>query len=196
MAAVQEFQNSIESDGELLMLFTLMFEQTPEEFSIDPLGNPQVRNYKTMLKMISQVITQAPEFSESFFVGFPINAMLNYPMSTKAGFAAFLHPKVNRHIKAILSEWNTFLSSPASLYVLCDNEQTGWFGKTALAAMLKSCNSTSSFEHLFQCDPSLPHYGFRSWDDFFTRQFNTGIIYLTETEYAMIDMILSLLNTL
>ena len=23
----------------------------------------------------------------------------------------------------------------------------------------------------FVCDPSMPHYGFASWDDFFTRQF-------------------------
>ena len=27
----------------------------------------------------------------------------------------------------------------------------------------------------FKCDPEAPHYGFKSWDDFFTREFRDGI---------------------
>ena len=27
----------------------------------------------------------------------------------------------------------------------------------------------------FVCDPSQPHYGFTSWDDFFTRQFRPNV---------------------
>ena len=26
----------------------------------------------------------------------------------------------------------------------------------------------------YECDPKLPHYGFKSWDDFFTRKFRPG----------------------
>jgi len=35
--------------------------------------------------------------------------------------------------------------------------------------------SSYTFEELFHCDPSLPHYGFKSWDDFFTRTFRDGV---------------------
>jgi phosphatidylserine decarboxylase len=31
------------------------------------------------------------------------------------------------------------------------------------------------FEEMFVCDPAKPHYGFKSWDDFFTRPFRPGI---------------------
>ena len=33
----------------------------------------------------------------------------------------------------------------------------------------------ANFIYNFKCDPSLPHYGFKSWDDFFTREFNPGV---------------------
>jgi phosphatidylserine decarboxylase len=32
-----------------------------------------------------------------------------------------------------------------------------------------------SFDSAFQCDPTAPRYGFKSWDDFFTRRFRSGI---------------------
>ena len=32
-----------------------------------------------------------------------------------------------------------------------------------------------NFGELFLCDPSQPHYGFKSWDDFFTREFREGV---------------------
>lgn len=32
-----------------------------------------------------------------------------------------------------------------------------------------------SFEELFHCDPKAPHFGFTSWDDFFTRTFKEGV---------------------
>lgn len=30
--------------------------------------------------------------------------------------------------------------------------------------------TSHKFEEMFICDPSAPHYGYKSWDDFFTRQ--------------------------
>ena len=42
------------------------------------------------------------------------------------------------------------------------------FGEDARKAM-------PCFAIEFECDPSKPHYGFKSWDDFFTRKFRKGI---------------------
>ena len=33
----------------------------------------------------------------------------------------------------------------------------------------------AGFEKDFKCDPTMPHYGFKSWDDFFTREFREGV---------------------
>ena len=79
-----------------------------------------------------------------------------------------MEDKVNVHIKALLDERGTFLRSPDSAYVLNDDPQNGWFGADAHKAM-------PTFVEDFVCDPKLPHYGFKSWDDFFIRQFREGV---------------------
>jgi phosphatidylserine decarboxylase len=38
-------------------------------------------------------------------------------MGTRSGFAVFLDPTVNKHLKRILNAWGEFLSSPASASV-------------------------------------------------------------------------------
>ena len=53
--------------------------------------------------------------------------------------------------------------------MLNDDPKTGWFGADAMAAM-------PNFVELFECDPEQPHYGYTSWDDFFTRQFRAGSV--------------------
>ena len=60
------------------------------------------------------------------------------------------------------------MSSPESAYVLNDDPRKGWFGKDAMEAM-------PNFVEEFKCDPSQPHYGFKSWDDFFVREYRDGI---------------------
>lgn len=169
LPVVQEFKALIEDDPELYMLFTQMFEQIPgtPAYLKDPVGNPQVRNYLDMLKLINQILTQAPEFNKTDLVGFPINAIVNWAMGTPAGAAAFLNDKVNRQLKKILTQWAVFLNSSDSRAVLNADPQKGWFGRDALQAM-------PTLMQDFDVKPELPYYGFRSWDDFFTRQFREG----------------------
>jgi len=166
---IQEFQEMIEGDSELFMLFTQMFEQVPStpEYEVDPVGNPQVKDYKQMLELMNEVLTQAPEFNQTGLVGFPINAILNWAMGTPAGTTAFLNENVNQQLKKILNQWAVFLESPDSRYVLNDDPEKGWFGRDAMAAM-------PTFVQDFKCDPSQPYHGFDSWDDFFTREFREG----------------------
>lgn len=169
LPVIQEFKDLIENDPELYMLFTEMFNQVPNKppYDRDPTGKPQVRDYKQMLLLLNRIMTRAPEFNESGLVGFPINAILDWPMGTPAGAAAFLNPKVNAQLKKILNQWAVFLGSPDSRYVLSDDPKNGWLGRDAQKAM-------PTFVEDFVCDPKKPYYGFTSWDDFFTRVFREG----------------------
>lgn len=169
LPVIQEFKNIIEEDPQLYMLFNQMFDQVPHKksFSKDPTGKPQIKNYRQMLRIMNRILTTAPEFNKTGLVGFPINAIINWPMGTPAGTSVFLNEKVNRQLKKILNQWAVFLSSADSRYVLNDHPEKGWLGRDAKAAM-------PHFVEDFICDPGLPFYGFSSWDDFFTREFREG----------------------
>jgi phosphatidylserine decarboxylase len=167
---MQELQELIESDPTLYMYFHLMFSQVPKSppYNRTPAGAPQVRDYRHMIKLINHILGTAPVFNLTGFVGFPINAIIDWPMGTPAGVAAFLDERVNAQFKKILNEWAVFLVSPASRYVLNSDPKHGWFGKAADSQM-------PGFVDDFVCDPAAPFYGFGSWDDFFTREFRPGV---------------------
>jgi phosphatidylserine decarboxylase len=118
-----------------------------------------------MLRIINYVLTTAPEFNITSMVGCPINAILDFPMITAAGLAAFVSPKANRMLKKVLQAWTQFLDSVASLYVL-NETPTGWLCPSALKAIY-----LDEYKH----DPKAPFLGFKSWNDFFIRQFSPGM---------------------
>jgi phosphatidylserine decarboxylase len=99
-------------------------------------------------------------------------------MATRAGFTVFQDPQVNAILKKVLNAWGEFLNSPESADVL-DEDKESWFGESGKKSLLSVANlggkTEHSFDELFQCDPSKPHHGFKSWDDFFTRLFRDGI---------------------
>ncbi|HEX8161467.1 MAG TPA: phosphatidylserine decarboxylase family protein [Pyrinomonadaceae bacterium] len=167
---IEDFKALIEGDAQVYMLFHQMFEEVPRKppYDKDPTGAPQVRDYHLMLKLFNAIMTRAPEFNKTGLVGFPINAILDWPMGTGGGYTAFLKENVNAQFRAMLGEWARFLVSKDSVYVLSDDPRKGWFGKDAMAAM-------PNFDKQFQCTPKAPHRGFTSWDDFFTRQFRPGV---------------------
>ena len=165
---MQELKELIENDAEIYMFFHQMFTEVPKKYQTSPTDKPQVRDYQQMLLLINAILTRAPEFNESGLVGFPINAILNWSMGTTAGFAAFLNDKVNYQFKKVLNSWGVFLKSKESCYVLNDHPKKGWFGRDAMKKM-------PNFAEEFKCDPSKPHYGCTSWDDFFTREFRAGV---------------------
>ncbi|KAJ8073741.1 hypothetical protein PM082_012019 [Marasmius tenuissimus] len=167
---IQEFKDFIEGDPAIYMGFHQMFEQIPNRppYTEDPTGKPQIRDYTSMLHSFNHIITTAPKYEDSVFVGFPINAILNWPMATPAGLAMFCDPRVNGMFKKMFDVWAKFLSSPESRYVLTDSDEDGWFGSKASKAI-------PDFADTFVCDPDQPYWGYASWDDFFTRQFRPGV---------------------
>jgi phosphatidylserine decarboxylase len=69
--------------------------------------------------------------------------------------------------------WGEFLSSPSSSYVL-GSDDISWFSPHGLAALEEVANNggttSAKFPEMYHCDPSAEHYGYKSWDDFFTRE--------------------------
>ena len=159
--AVADFQRLIASDPVVAMYVSRMIAQVPDTRSYTKrhLDNPD-----QMLGLINEVLSMAPEFGDQN-VTLPLGAILDWTMGTPAGFAAYRDPKVNAALKMILMAWCEYLCSPESLYVLNDSP-SGWTSHAARQAI-----GIEQYEH----DPTDPHWGFTSWNDFFTRRFRDGV---------------------
>lgn len=180
---LQEFKDLIEKNTRVYMLFQSMFQQIPKKkpYRDSPTGHPQIRDYEHLLQVLNRVLTSAPSWNDRSnrlgLVGVPISAILDWPMGTPSGFAAFLDPDVNAMIKKVLNAWSEYLNSPESASVL-DDSTSGWFNAHGIHELTVVANvgaTTYSFDQLFDCDPAAPHYGYRSWDHFFTRTFREGV---------------------
>lgn len=181
-----EFKHLIENNSRVYMLLQGMFKEVPRKspYKQDPTGQPQIRDYDHFLQVLNHLITTAPSWTDRSqrigLVGLPINAVLDWPMGTPSGYAAFLDPDINAILKKVLNAWGDFLRSPESAGVL-NTSSNGWFGKTghhdltSVAKVGATAAESLDFDQIFQCDPSAPHYGFKSWDDFFTRLFRDGM---------------------
>ncbi|PHH63649.1 hypothetical protein CDD81_5630 [Ophiocordyceps australis] len=179
---VQELKALIESTAELRMLASAMFDEVPDKdpYREDPVGNKQVRSYKHMLILFQVIMSEvAPKWSMTEYgvglIGFPFNALLDWPMATASGYAFFLKTEVNAKLKDILDTWrSTVLTTDKSLYVLVEGED-GWLGPEPRAKIESDTNVTDhpelKFHELFECNPDEPHWGFKHWDDFFIRKF-------------------------
>jgi phosphatidylserine decarboxylase len=161
---VREFRDMIENDPVMNMYFTLMFEQQRRFASKPGSGDVKLENYEQMLVVMNHVLTTSPTFDTTAMVGCPINAILDYPMITPAGLAAFADARVNEMLRRLLSVWAEFLDSEASRYVL-DDSPSGWLSPVARESLQL---------HEFRIDPDAEFCGFKSWNDFFIRRFRPG----------------------
>ncbi|KAH0497659.1 hypothetical protein TgHK011_004948 [Trichoderma gracile] len=177
--ALQELKELIESNSRIYMYFTQMFEEIPNKrpYWHDPTGTKQIRDYHHMLQVLNHIVTRAPEWTDAAesagVVGVPFCAILDYPMGTASGHAAFLDPEVNKAIKKVLNEWGKYLESPESAEALGDHK-LGWFGETGQNDLMEVANapykSSMKFDEMYVCDPTAKFHGYKSWDDFFTRK--------------------------
>jgi len=158
--SVAAFKDLIHSDPVVGMLVHRMIEQVPKTRGY---SQRHVRDVEHLLTLIDGVLDLAPEYGEEN-VTLPMGAVLDWTMGTPAGIAAYRDTRVNGALKAILREWCEFLNTPASLYVLNESPQ-GWKSAKARADV-----GMEQFRH----DPEHEHWGFTSWNDFFTRRFVDG----------------------
>ncbi|CAA7196066.1 phosphatidylserine decarboxylase family protein [Chryseobacterium potabilaquae] len=191
--AISDLRDAIYNDPILFMGFTSMYDQIPQGY------NEPVKNFETMLLIMNQILQEAPCYSNIEntigLVGFPINAILDWAMGTQGGYLTFTNTLVNEKLNAILNEWKLFLQSSDSQYVLTDGpifqpqpdytNPIGWFSPDALEAIAAMDplrgqgndpqDALANFIYNYQCDPNAPYFGYKSWDDFFTREFNPGV---------------------
>ncbi|RYP75396.1 hypothetical protein DL769_003834 [Monosporascus sp. CRB-8-3] len=186
---VQDLGDLIESTTELRMLASAMFDEVPhkEPYLTDPVGNRQVRDYRHMLDLFGAILDAgvAPEWSATEYgvglIGFPFNAILDWPMATQSGYAFFLRADVNAKLKAVLDAWrDDVLATDRSLYVITTGP-AGWLSDEALLTVAGDANVVPgqpelTFEQLFKCEPARDpvQWSFKSmwqWDDFFIREF-------------------------
>jgi len=191
--AIQKLKDLIESDPILYMCFTGMYDDIPQGY------NAPIKNFETMFNVMNEIISESISYSviedNIGLVGFPINAILDWAMGTQGGYLAFTNEKVNENLYNILEVWKKFLGSSDSRYVLVEGEiphqetyytnPIGWFSPAALEALaaadplrgkVKSPQEAkANFIYNFKCNPKADYWGFKSWDDFFIREFNTGV---------------------
>ncbi|KAI1631480.1 Phophatidylserine decarboxylase-domain-containing protein [Biscogniauxia mediterranea] len=181
---IQDLSDLIESSAELRMLASAMFDEVPDKppYDKDPVGTKQIRSYTHMLNLFNKIIKcKAPQWSKIEnsvgLIGFPFNAVLDWPMATQSGYAFFLKREINEKLKVILNKWrDEVLMTKASQYVITTDEN-GWLCSDALEAIQAVANiddGTLKFRDLFKCDPDNDpeHWGFESWDAFFVREFS------------------------
>ena len=181
--SILEFQQLVAANPYYTKLSQDMFTQIPPAYVNDPTGVPQVRDFNTMLGLVDLILKGGPEWyhkddppTAMGLIGFPINAILDWPMGTQAGLVFFLNDQLNSGWKNILNTWSKYLQSQGSLS--CLNEENGWLSPDALTVLADKGNDGTtkySFQQLYACDPSKSYYGFSCWDDFMTRKFNPGI---------------------
>lgn len=172
---VQALKELIESNRYIWNLFQMMFDEIPQKDVDTPAGTPQVRDYHELLLVLNRLIHRAPEFNTTGLVDTPINAVLDYPMGTRAGYVLFNDPRVNAKMKNILDYWGRYLQSEDSSYVLNTSDK-GWLSPYALNEMAKEAGG-DNFVDLFAVHSTdvKQKLGYTSWDDFFTRKFKPGI---------------------
>jgi phosphatidylserine decarboxylase len=158
---VVEFGELIATDPVVRMYLNQMIAEVPKRKKY---RQRHLRSVEQMLVLISEVLTQAPDYNTTALVGTPLNAILDWAMGTPAGFAAFRNDAINAMFKKILDAWCEFLSGPDSRYVLNDGP-TGWKSPGAANAI-----GIDQYEH----DPDDEYWGFASWNDFFTRRLKEG----------------------
>lgn len=113
-------------------------------------------------------------------------------MATPAGIYAFLRPDINKCLRDMLNEYGNFLMLPESASVL-NKSPEGWFNDKALAVMSEvgapPPGPPLTFAQIYDCDPSSPTYGYRTWDEFFTRQFREGVrpVFQPENQDAVVS---------
>jgi phosphatidylserine decarboxylase len=155
---VQEFAELLDREPVLHMYAERMIAEVPAS---KPYTQRHLESVDQLMQLIDEVLTMAAEYGDQN-VTLPLAAILDWTTGTEAGFAFYRDARVNAVLKKILSVWCDFLDSPKSLYVLNDSD-SGWTSEAARHAI-----GIEQYRH----DPEDTHWGFTSWNDFFTRRFH------------------------
>lgn len=153
--AVGELAELIRRNGIVRMYVEQMIDQQPP-------AHKTVSNVETLLASLRKIVTHAPRYNPNpnKINAFPMSSLFTYMMMTPAGESLFRMTEFNDAIRKVLQEWCAFLDSPESCSVLTTQED-GWLSQSAYWY-----NRLFEFEY----DESQPHWGWKSFNDYFHRQ--------------------------
>ncbi|MCP4180419.1 MAG: phosphatidylserine decarboxylase family protein [bacterium] len=159
---ITESKNMVNNDPVVRMYLTEMIEQIPKNPKYD---EHRLQNIDHMFRLLNSVLTKAPDYNDTLLVGTPFSAILIWTMGTRSGFAAYRNEKINAMLKKLLNVWCQFLNSKDSLYVLNDSS-SGWM-----------CEAAKKLLHIedYHYKADEKYWGFKSWNDFFTRKLKKGV---------------------
>ena len=194
--SIAAFQQMVYSDPVLYANVQGMFAEADRLKKRTPLDwEPEPQTFEDFVVLLNEIMFTAPEAYQTGrgkkqdaagLIGFPINALLDWPMATVFGYDVFSNALVNQQFKKILGHWAKFLVTPDSRYVLVEGDPAEdvipWLGAKAQTEMVAVARGAlgpkpnpvgprATFAQIFHCQPKDRYYGFQSWDDFFTRTF-------------------------
>jgi phosphatidylserine decarboxylase len=173
--AVEELAKLIYRDGIVRMYVAQMIEQALK-LHHEPGKPDHIENTQQLLEALNFIVKSAPRFAPKEPHGshaFPMSNLFVYMMMTEAGEAAFRLPQLNEALRAILKEWCEFLDSGESTSVLNTGEE-GWLSDPA-------CIFNKLDEFVIP-DKSAPHWGWKSYNDFFHREIEASARPIAEPE--------------
>jgi phosphatidylserine decarboxylase len=180
--SVQDLKDLIEDSAQLSMLFRSMFEEIPFSHRFDPVGGEyNIVDYNHLLELFNEIMDKPPKYNENMMIALPFTLLLEWPMATRGGLAAFLQKDLNEKLGAVLNEWGAYLadSTKDSKKVLTNDPndpyyKDSWLSKPARDIMKARDPLHREFEEVYKCVKDAPYLGFTDWDHFFTREFLPG----------------------
>lgn len=112
-------------------------------------------------RLLDEALYKLPRYGSEFMAALPFLEALIPFMTNSFGWAFFTQQRVQPYLSDILKAYRVYLESPASLACLSDSDGN-WLSEQAKRRL-------SLDDYVY--DSSKPHGGFKSWNEFFTRQF-------------------------
>jgi len=158
---VQNLKDMVNEDPSLCGLVAEMFSQAALAKSKTPDFEKSVDSWEEFIVLLNHIVTtQAPRYTicsqktdpldPCGLVGFPINALLDWPMATIAGYTVFSNQLFNQQFKKVLAHWTHFLASSDSAFVLTQDDLSdvptslAWLGEDARQEIIDTANTATN----------------------------------------------------
>lgn len=174
--AVQKFEEAIQGDAIMKGLFEQIFLQ------VSPKNT--VKDFEMLLHMLDNIIQSAPPYHVAVDskgnpigepIGVPVYLIFDLLSNTSAAYDLFRLPKFNEALKALLDSWGKYLQDPKqNSNAVLNTGKEGWFSKVAITNLETKLRGLTFDQTYYTPDPSAENRGYKTWDDFFTREFQDG----------------------
>lgn len=132
-----------------------MLDEANQKHSLD------IKTAADFFQQLDNALTTLPRYDSNFMAALPFFTVLQPFMVNGFGWSFFTNEVVRPYFAEILKAYHQNLGTPASLAYLNDS-YGNWLSADA-------CEYLSLSEYNY--DPSKPHGGYKSWNEFFVRAF-------------------------